>query len=251
MSGGAGCEYLEWDSGFFGVRVARLSAERLRPESVGPVLAWCREHAIECLYFLADPADATTVRLAEDHGFRLVDIRVTLERRLDAASSKAEGKRSATLRPALPDDTPALRAIARVSHRDSRFYYDGRFPPERCDALYETWIERSCQGWADTVLVALAGGRPAGYVSCHRRGEAAGQIGLVGVAAEAQGEGLGRHLVEGALGWFAARGVGLVTVVTQGRNARAQRLYQRCGFVTRSMRLWYHRWFPRSGGDAG
>jgi len=34
-------------------------------------------------------------------------------------------------------------------------------------------------------------------------------------------------------------------VVTQGRNLAAQRLYQRNGFVTASLQLWYHRWFPR------
>ena len=30
-----------------------------------------------------------------------------------------------------------------------------------------------------------------------------------------------------------------------GRNLAAQRLYQRSGFVTASLQLWYHRWFLR------
>ena len=33
-------------------------------------------------------------------------------------------------------------------------------------------------------------------------------------------------------------------VVTQGRNIAGQRLYQRCGFLTRSVELWYHKWYP-------
>jgi ribosomal protein S18 acetylase RimI-like enzyme len=36
-----------------------------------------------------------------------------------------------------------------------------------------------------------------------------------------------------------------VSVVTQGRNVAAQRLYQRAGFVTASTQLWYHRWLDR------
>jgi hypothetical protein len=38
-----------------------------------------------------------------------------------------------------------------------------------------------------------------------------------------------------------------VNVVTQGRNSKAQRLYERCGFLTRSVQLWYHRWFMPRG----
>jgi dTDP-4-amino-4,6-dideoxy-D-galactose acyltransferase len=36
-----------------------------------------------------------------------------------------------------------------------------------------------------------------------------------------------------------------VTGATQGRNIVMQRLFQKCGFVTRSVELWYHRWAAR------
>jgi len=38
-------------------------------------------------------------------------------------------------------------------------------------------------------------------------------------------------------------GITHAEVVTQGRNYGAQRMYQRCGFVTRTTELWYHKWF--------
>jgi len=34
-----------------------------------------------------------------------------------------------------------------------------------------------------------------------------------------------------------------VSVVTQGHNLAAQRLYQRCGFLTHSIKFYYHKWF--------
>jgi ribosomal protein S18 acetylase RimI-like enzyme len=144
-----------------------------------------------------------------------------------------------------PDDLPALQDMARKGFRDTRFYYDPCFPVERCDALYETWITRSCsEDFADVVIVADLDSRPVGYITCRLSDDKMrGQIGLVGVAASAQGRGVGRQLVRESLNWFAQRGVEVVDVVTQGRNVPAQRLYQSAGFVTHTVQLWYHKWF--------
>ncbi len=251
MGASALCEYLDWDSEFFGVRIARVFSRRLDAAAVRRILKWCDAASIACLYFLADAGDPATVQHAEANGFRLVDVRVTLDRRLGDASREEAARRDGVVRTARPADVPELRAIARVSHHDSRFYQDGGFPALRCDALYETWIERSCNGYADTVLVADFDGRPAGYVSCHRREVGLGQIGLFAVGPDFQGRGLGRALVTAALGWFAAQGLRDVLVVTQGRNAKAQRLYQRCGFLTKEVGLWYHRWFTTGASGRG
>ena len=235
------CELLQWDSDFFGRRIARASANTLDKSALAGIEGWCDLHKIDCLYFLADPADPLTTRLAETSGFRLVDIRVTLDRPVQGGSTL--GSCRTKIRGSLESDISALRTIARTSHRDSRFYFDGNFPAVLCDALYEAWIEKSCRGWAQNVLVAEDEGKPVGYVTCHLATGGIGRIGLVGVEAEAQSKGFGKELVGQSLHWFARQGVATVSVVTQGRNVRAQRLYQRCGFVTRSVDLWYHRWF--------
>jgi len=70
-----------------------------------------------------------------------------------------------------------------------------------------------------------------------------GRIGLVGAGAEARGRGVARALVLAALSWFRSRGSERVQVTTQGRNIAAQRLYQRCGFLTHSVSLYYHKWY--------
>lgn len=235
------CRLLDWDSEFFGRRIARVTAHRLTPELVEDVVAWGKRAGAECLYFLADAGDPETVRLAEDHAFRQVDVRLTLERGLDGEPAAPWPDGGARVRPAAPADLPALRALARTSHHDSRFYHDPNFPAARCDDLYATWIEKSCAGYADAVLVADHDRAAAGYVSCHLDPDE-GRIGLFAVSAAHQGRGTGRALLAASLGWFAAQGRRRVSVVTQGRNAPAQRLYQHGGFVTRSLQLWYHRW---------
>jgi ribosomal protein S18 acetylase RimI-like enzyme len=241
------CTYLEWDSAFFRRNIARVSANRLHQEDLARALVWCEAQSIDCLYFLADADDALSTQLAQQHRFDLVDVRMTLD--LRSFDTLPDADPHTSIRPCAPDDVPALRAIAKLGHRDSRFYYDPHFPNALCDTLYETWIEKSCAGDADAVLVAEDQGRLAGYISCHLDEQTSGRIGLVGVAAAARGKGIGLALVGQALGWFAAQDTHLVSVVTQGRNVQAQRLYQRSGFLTRSVQLWYHRWFSQDEGQ--
>ena len=245
MGATAICEYLEWDSQFFGRRIARANISCLTISSAAEIESWCGAHKIECLYFLASLSDHETVKIAAEKMFRLVDVRVTLDLNMNWANANIDTSRP-SVRNAVESDIPALRAIARTAHRDSRFYYDEKFPTHLCDKLYETWIETSFHGWSAKVFVAGEGKDIAGYLTCHLPDRSIGQIGLVGVASNAQGKGTGSDLVSQAVGWFAQEGVEKVSVVTQGRNVRAQRLYQRCGFVTRSVELWFHRWFSES-----
>jgi dTDP-4-amino-4,6-dideoxy-D-galactose acyltransferase len=235
---------LPWDSDFFGVRIASINGNRLNREEEIAIQEWCRDNRIDCLYFLADPSDTATIRVAEESGFHLVDIRVTLDRKISAMPSAWQPE-APSIRLAVAADIQALRPIAAVNHRDSRFYHDGGFSPEWCDELYAIWIEKSCTGFADAVLVPAPEGTAAGYLSCHLRDTGIGQIGLVGVNDACQGKGLGQQLLDESLRWFAAAGVDRVEVVTQGRNIAAQRLYQRRGFMTKSVQLWYHKWFSQ------
>jgi dTDP-4-amino-4,6-dideoxy-D-galactose acyltransferase len=235
--GGSPCDYLEWDSNFFGRRIGRVHG-RFSPGDIGCILEWCEIERIDCLYLLAASDDAQAVAVAEKHGFQLVDIRITFEAALEPISKEAGG----TLRLARPSDLELLKQIARSSFRDSRFYYDPGFEKTRCDDLFATWIEKSCKLGADFVLVAEEEEQPAGFVTCHAGPGETGSIGLIAVGAAHQGRGLGRQLVTSALQALHARGLRFATVVTQGRNIRSQRLYQKCGFLSRSVELWYHRW---------
>lgn len=239
MDGSSPCRFLDWDSEFFGRRIASVSSPGLDRAAMDRVLEWRRRERIDCLYLLSDAGDLVTLRLAEERGFRLVDVRVTLDRTIDAAPGAGWER----IRSARPSDVPELRAIAATSHTASRFYADGRFERARCDELYATWIEKSCAGFADAVWVAEVDGRASGYLTCHRRENGRGEIGLVALVPSGQGQGLGRELVLRGLAWFREQGLARATVVTQGANVGAQRLYQSAGFRTSALQLWHHGWF--------
>jgi ribosomal protein S18 acetylase RimI-like enzyme len=230
---------LDWDTAFFGFPVARLTASRPDAEAIARVNTACRAQRVRCLYALVDAGDADVLRRLESDGYRFADVRVTLRQ-----SPRGEAPLSAqTCRRAGAGDVAALREIAAMSHTDSRYFRDPGFDRARCAELYATWIEKSVGGYEDAVWVAEHEGRVAGYITCARKPEGIGQIGLFAVAGEAQGRGLGTALVRQALAWFLAEGCAPVDVVTQGCNARAQQVYQRAGFVTARTEIWMHKWF--------
>jgi dTDP-4-amino-4,6-dideoxy-D-galactose acyltransferase len=237
------CELLPWDSKFFGLTIARVNRDQLTGELCDEIDRWCAKQDVRCLYFLARADEGATVCFAEKFGYHLVDVRLTLERVMGPAN-KSPANQSG-IRTATSNDVTRLKQIARASHTDTRFFFDANFDKGKAADLYETWIEASCDQFADKVFVAVRGGDVAGYVTCRlalNRQE--GSIGLIAVDAAHQGQGIGRELVQAALDWFEDQKVDRTTVVTQGRNVAAQRLYARCGFITRKFELYYHRWFP-------
>jgi len=114
-------------------------------------------------------------------------------------------------------------------------------------SLYAIWIARDYADPSTTALVARSPeNRPLGFCFTPSQGRGGGcQISLVGVDESARGQGTGQALIEGALAWAIQRGASLVSVITQGRNVRAHRLYQRTGFLSRAVELWYHKWYSR------
>lgn len=238
------CRFLDWDSQFFGHRIARLEGDRLRPDELPAIHHWCAAERIDCLYFLADTRDPETIETAEADGFGFKDLRVTYEWRssLGARGIQPRIGERVHVRDHRAGDIEPLVQIARATHTDSRFFFDRRFDPQKAALLYETWIRKACAGAAARVFVGECDGAPAGYLSCHLTA-GAGQIGLVAVAPAFHGQGIGRAMIETALRWFQDSAATDITVVTQGRNVLAHRFYQSAGFLTRSIESWHHKWF--------
>src|SRR5262245_9969910 len=163
------CESLAWDSAHFGLRIARARGDTLDAERAERADEWCLDMGIDCLYLLADADAAETARVAAAQGYRAVDVRLTMKHALaglDAEPGRSPGP--LRLRPAKTEDLVALRPLAAGSHRGTRFYFDGTFPRDRCDALYVSWIERAIEDEARELIVAEVDGRAIGYQAMLR-----------------------------------------------------------------------------------
>jgi dTDP-4-amino-4,6-dideoxy-D-galactose acyltransferase len=231
--------FLEWDSAHFGVRLGRLQATTLALDSAMAVVEEMRRERIDCTYCFFDANDRSSCHAAEQGGARQVDLRMSYELDLLRAP-KIEARPD--IRSATASDIPALERIAETAHRDSRFYFDGRFEEAKVNDLYRIWIRKSvARTFADEVLTIDIEAVPAGYVTLSMK-ETEAEIGLIAVADSARGGGIGRALVQAAISTTIQRGAKRLSVVTQGRNAAAQRLYQRAGFTIRDALALFHLW---------
>lgn len=249
-------EPLPWDSAHFGFAVARLVPGDLSDRALARAVGAARCAGIELLYWHALAARALPRELVARLGGRRVDCRHTYF--LDPLSAPALPARTTNacrIRPWVAAEvTERLRNLAVLAGRFSRFRVDPGIPRERCEALFSAWIEQSAGGaMGDAILVAETHERAepvVGLITVVRE-QAVGRIGLVAVADEAAGKGIGTALVTAALRCLCERGAEKALVVTQKANTPARRLYERCQFRLQSRAAVWHFWLQAAAHEQG
>jgi GNAT superfamily N-acetyltransferase len=238
------CELLEWDSEHFGFPIARVTGDALTSEGADAADDWCREHGIRCLYLCAGAEDAETSRVAAARGFRVVDVRIISRRPYEGLLELPAGSDRVEIRDATEADLEFARDLAARSHYTSRFYFDGNFPRERCDALYAAWVERGHRDPERRLLIGVVDGEPVGYFVCSPLSpDREGHGELVAVHERHRGKGYGRALHFAEYRQFAARGA-LTQRATMSVRALANvRLHEQLGFRTDEIQFWHHKWY--------
>ena len=239
-------DVLDWDSAFFGVKVARLNDPGLSDPQLSEALAALRADGVRLVYWHADrPRDADVIGRLGGH---LADRKVTYV--MDVRGHA--GVNGALEVPECPDGlvephAPSmplqdLESLAIQSGEHSRFALDPNIPREAFIGLYTRWIHRAIgQDMAQEVLVIRAGERVVAMVTLGVK-NGRGDIGLLAVDQHHRGLHHGERLLQAARGWFQQAGVELAQVVTQGANVPACRLYEKCGYTVETVQHVHHFW---------
>ena len=168
------CQLVEWDSEHFDLPIGKVTAAALTPGGADAIDRWCLDQGIRCLYFLADASDAESARVAFEHGYRFVDVRITCARFYQGVEDlPSYGPEGLTVREADEGDLDFALDLAARSHRTSRFYFDGMFPTERCDVLYRSWVERGFRDPERMVGLRSSTASEPGITSSRRSGQSA------------------------------------------------------------------------------
>lgn len=231
---------LSWDSSLLSLSCGRIDFACALDTSSANELASsavkiASEQGIQHLSVRVDTRDVTLVEAFQANGFEKVDSisTFTLEVNADAKTSSQENVRLAH-----PSDAEQVAEISRVAFTADRFHSDPLISKELADNLHAEWGRNSVLGKAaDAVIVAFEGEKVLSFVTCkinqdlyNLTGYKLGTIVLVATLPEAQGQGLGKATVKGALNWFAEQDCHCVEVGTQSSNTGAKKLYEGLGF---------------------
>ncbi|NWG16909.1 MAG: GNAT family N-acetyltransferase [Chloroflexi bacterium] len=224
----------------WGVRTAR--AWGITADHLPDVLAFCRREKVVFLVARCAVSDLRAAQMMEAQGFRLMDTLLYYSRDLTQPLPPVPD----SVRPACDGEADAVRMLAGRAFRayNGHYHADERLDRAACDAVYESWAYRSClsRQVADEVLVAAPDGQIAGFITLRLNG-AQGEGPLYAVDPAAQGQGIGRALMTGALHWLKQRGARDMLMSTQVTNVPSQKVWTRLGFEPSHAEYTFHKWF--------
>lgn len=234
--------YLKWDTNFWGFPVATISSRKLTTSILHRVNHFVKKNNIKLLQYLCNCHDRKSVYLAENNDFKFKDIRITFEKLLDE-TNYCNFVFDKGFRKAKKNEVLDIQNISTSLYKDSRYFFDENFCRQKVQAFYKQWLYKSIHGvFDDLCLVLCINNRPVSYCTVKFYKQEKAIIGLFGVSKIHIGKGYGKKLLENVSAYLTSKKIKKIIVVTQGRNYKAQRLYQSQGFLTLRTELWYHKW---------
>jgi ribosomal protein S18 acetylase RimI-like enzyme len=230
----------------------QLVHDGLDDTALADALEQARLQGIHLLYWAIAPERQPAEDLLRAYTGSLVDRKTTWVATLPSGTRNGHAPTGFSI-----DEFPrgpaltSLRDLAVTAGAYSRFRVDSRVPVEKWRSLFHLWMERSTKReMADQVLVVRPEASPSDIqgVVTVAKGKRDYRIGLIAVNEVVRGVGLGTHLLYAAHDWLIGNSVRVVTVVTQGDNQPACRLYERAGYRILNVKHIYHFW-PRAEGN--
>lgn len=169
-------------------------------------------------------ADDTAALLRlQGHGFAVIDANVQLLRPTGAILGD-----TARVRPALPGDEPAVRAVAAGAFLYDRFHRDPEIGHAAASRLKAEWAGNYFRGArGDRMIVAEEEAGLCGFLLLLRSPDGGSVIDLIAVAEHSRGRGAARAMIAMAAN---AADTGALRVGTQLANQPSLGLYETLGF---------------------
>ena len=237
-----GYRILDWDTDFFGFKVAFLTLTNPDIHQLKKTIDCLRQNDVKLAYWSSQNITPDIKYNIEQMNGYLVDKKTTFTLKTENVE-RGKCIQYDILEPYCSTiNRPELEALAIHCGKYSRFAIDPKIPYKKFMELYTIWINRSIKKEiADEVFVIREQGKTVGVVTVSGKGEK-GYINLIAVDENMNGKGYGEILVRGAQHWFITQGYNVSQVVTQWENIPACNLYRKCGYSLEKIDFFYHLW---------
>lgn len=252
---------LDWDTNHFGASMARLTV--LANEFAGvPGLGRLVQRSLRVAKASGIEHVAVRLPLALHEGlaamcsnaFRPVGVKLMLRHRDEGSGVGTSRLLDYQLDALREADVDQIVTLAGSALSESRFFQDGRFPEERVRAMYGAWVERIWRASPEHVVVVKKQGKVLGFLAyeigigyyglsrAELGGLNAGFVGLVAVADDARGQGLGKELIREGLRRMSAQGCERIYANVMATNEGSVNAFLRAGFTLMGTLQELHRW---------
>ncbi len=146
------------------------------------------------------------------------------------------------------NDLKDLKNIAKNSFEIDRFHSDKNLSRERCDLYYEKWVENSCNGFADKVIVATYKDEIVGFTTGKNyENDELGHLVLSAVSNKYRGLGIYTSMIYEGVSWILndfqfKKGI---LVGTQLNNIAVQKAWIKLGFSVFKSTYVLHKYLGR------
>ncbi|MEI8644220.1 GNAT family N-acetyltransferase [Pseudoalteromonas sp. Hal040] len=221
-----------WDSSFFNRTILTIDQVQPWPK----VESWPVSSLVTVK---VDSNNYQVINRLNNYGFSFVEGELVFQKKLHE-SSCSDSLKDFDGYLATKSSISELKLIVSNLYTNSRFREPWFTSLER-DNFYQTWIENAVLAkFDDCCLVLKAEDTISGFVTV-RICDSEAIIGLIGVAAAFQGQGIGKKLLELVQSYSITRKAKKITVATQTSNILASNLYSKAGFDIADISYWFYR----------
>lgn len=231
-------DYLDWDSGFFGYSVAKVTFGEEGFDILESLSSRLEAEKIRLTYFFVPVTETRLNDSIADMGGILVDQKTTYSKKTEKTPWHSDH-----IKEYLEDEiNDRLIELGLQAGLFSRFRLDKNFSKQEYERLYIEWLRKSVSmDLALKTFIALEGSEIIGITTLGGKEDAA-DIGLVAVDKNFRGNGIASDLIHSAENAAYDLGFKEIKVVTQLQNKAACRLYEKCDFKIENIVNIYHYW---------
>jgi dTDP-4-amino-4,6-dideoxy-D-galactose acyltransferase len=232
--------HLNWDSDFFGFPTAKIDGDFIKPDILENILNQLILKKYKLVYLFTDPSNLEIIKLIQKLEGKLVDEKIIF--RLQLTSFRNVQYDNNIISYPVQEPNEELIELAIESGKYSRFRTDNCFSKGIYEKLYAQWITNSTLRLnAEEVFVYQTGNKIKGMITLSEK-QQIGSIGLIAVAQDSQGLGIGKKLVNRTIQYYHSKGIDNLDVVTQNANKNACDFYKKIGFKILNIKNVYHFW---------